>query len=151
MSADNYVIVREYTDGWRWAQFAGDPDEEPDSAFKRSEVFENQLLAGRDAKEEIGYIEYGIDYEELASRYDPGLATFAEVLAAGYVKHAIDPVMGVIVEHVLSKTYWRGQKHIGLGGNEWQVRWLHVKSRVAKTVVWDLVENEGEWNEGETR
>lgn len=64
MSADNYVIVRLFSDGWRWAiGFASDDDIPlPDSAF-RNGPFRSGFDAQDDAEEKCPVIEYGINIE----------------------------------------------------------------------------------------
>lgn len=65
MSADNYVQVAKFDDGWRWAMgFMSDdmsPDGEmlPVSLFKHG-PFETSLEACDDAEAECVIIEYGI-------------------------------------------------------------------------------------------
>ena len=65
MSADNYVMVRKFRDGWRWGMgFASDDRERfgdslSDSDF-RSDLFPTEVDARIDADEKCGVIEYGI-------------------------------------------------------------------------------------------
>lgn len=65
MSADNYVQVAKFDDGWRWAMgFASDdlyPDDEilPKSQFQHG-PFETSLEACDDAEADCSVIEYGI-------------------------------------------------------------------------------------------
>lgn len=65
MSADNYVMVREFRDGWRWAiGFASDDrdrmgDSLTDSDF-RNGPFPTAVDAQINAESDVGLIEYGI-------------------------------------------------------------------------------------------
>ena len=63
MSADNYVIVRRFRDGWRWAMgFASDDVTLPDEAFRHG-PFDSEFDAQDDAQEKCQVIEYGIEIE----------------------------------------------------------------------------------------
>ena len=64
MSADNYVVVREFSDGWKWAMgFASDYIERlPDEEFRHG-PFVSELDAKEDAESYCGVIEYGIRTE----------------------------------------------------------------------------------------
>lgn len=65
MSADNFVVIRKFPEGWKWAMgFASSDDSErmPDERFT-SKAFDDVEEAYKDAEEDCGYIEYGIDIE----------------------------------------------------------------------------------------
>jgi len=64
MSADNFVIVRKFNDGWRWAMgFASDEDVPlPDTAFRHG-PFASEFDAQDDAEKKCAVIEYGIKIE----------------------------------------------------------------------------------------
>jgi hypothetical protein len=63
MSADNFVIVRKFADGWRWAMgMASWDDGIPDERFT-SKTFDNPWDASDDAEKEIQVIEYGVEIE----------------------------------------------------------------------------------------
>jgi hypothetical protein len=63
MSADNFVLVRKFADGWRWAMGSASCDDElQDSEFK-SKTFDDPWDASEDAEQEIGFIEYGVEIE----------------------------------------------------------------------------------------
>lgn len=65
MSADNYVMVRQFRDGWRWAMgFASDDESEfgdslCDADF-RNGPFPTEVDARINAESEVGLIEYGV-------------------------------------------------------------------------------------------
>lgn len=70
MSADNYVIVRRFSDGWRWAMgFASDDIPLPDSAF-RNGPFGSEFDAQDDAEAKCLVIEYGIKIERPSKQTD---------------------------------------------------------------------------------
>lgn len=63
MSADNYVVVKEFDDGWRWAMgFASDDNELLESDFRHG-PFESMFDAQANAESECAVIEYGIQIE----------------------------------------------------------------------------------------
>jgi hypothetical protein len=63
MSADNFVIVRQFSDGWRWAMGAASCDEDiPDERFV-SHTFDNPWDASDDAANNCEIIEYGVEIE----------------------------------------------------------------------------------------
>lgn len=64
MSADNYVVVKKFRDGWRWGCFfaSDDPQEKPGERF-RGGPFPTALEAEADAIEDLVVIEYGIRVE----------------------------------------------------------------------------------------
>jgi len=68
MSADNFVAIRRFEDGWRWAEgsatYCAENDLSLDSALK-SDCFVNGPFdtieeASNNANKELGIIEYGI-------------------------------------------------------------------------------------------
>lgn len=65
MSADNFVVIRKFPDGWKWAiGFASFDYGEglPDELFQ-SKAFEDAEQAYKDAEKECDYLEYGIEIE----------------------------------------------------------------------------------------
>jgi hypothetical protein len=63
MSADNYITVRKFSDGWRYAMgwlSACDPCELPDEKFAGSLVFPSAEEAARYADREYDLLEYGV-------------------------------------------------------------------------------------------
>ena len=66
MSADNFVIVRQFGEGWRWGMgFASDEypnDRLPDDQFDKG-PFATPDEAVQDAEISCGVIEYGVSVE----------------------------------------------------------------------------------------
>lgn len=60
MSADNYVVVRLFPDGWRWAEGVAS-QRVPDEHLKyKSRPFRSSIQAEINARKELEVIEYGV-------------------------------------------------------------------------------------------
>ena len=64
MSSDNFAVVRQFPDGWRWADGCASTDwfNLPDDRF-RSKVFADPWEAQEAAHAELSLIEYGVEIE----------------------------------------------------------------------------------------
>jgi hypothetical protein len=74
MSADNYVVVRKFGENdFRWAMFFASDDDyvtKDDKCFIHG-IFKTPREAANNAQEELGIIEYGIEFEDGCLKGDP--------------------------------------------------------------------------------